>query len=146
MVLAACSATPADEQRRLDGNGVSLRTLADTDVAPPADSRTFALKGALIPTPSDARSIYFPLRQRTAIGGTIGAIVREERGQRGADARTGVDCGKRLFHVLGVGSTRADAEVAIAYDGPLRPIAGLPRRQEIADCIYAEAGTPLAPA
>ena len=146
LALAACSGAPGNQSEQFDGNGVSLRNLAETDVARPADSRTFELKGSLVPTPSDTRSIYFLLRQRTNVGGTIIAIVREERGQRVAYARTEIDCGRRLFHVLGVGSTRADAEVAIAYDGPLRPIVGLPLRQELAGYICAQAGTPLAPA
>ena len=76
----------------------------------------------------------------------IVAILREERGGRVAYARAEVDCGRRLFHVLGVGASRASAEVAIAHDGPLRPMAGLPLREELGGYICRRTGTPLAPA
>ncbi|GGB33946.1 hypothetical protein GCM10011380_24240 [Sphingomonas metalli] len=145
LMLAACSAG-SDTAERMNGNGVSLRNLADTEVARDAAERDFRLQGDLIPTPSDTRSRYFLLRERKALGGTIIAILRQEQGSRVAYARAEVDCGKRLFHVLGVGPSRASAEVAIAHDGPLRPIAGLPLREELAGYVCERSGTPLAAA
>ena len=146
MLVTACSggSEPADAPN--EGNGVSLRNLADTEVAVPAGDRNFRLQGTLIPTPSDLQSRHFLLRERRAVGGNVIAILREERGDRIAYARTEVDCARRLFHVLGVGPSRATAEVATVYDGPLRPMAGLPLREELGSFICERAGTPLAKA
>ena len=146
MLVTACSggSEPADAAN--EGNGVSLRNLADTEVAVPAGDRNFRLQGTLIPTPSDLQSRHFLLRERRAVGGNVIAILREERGDRIAYARTEVDCARRLFHVLGVGPSRATAEVATVYDGPLRPMAGLPLREELGAFICERAGTPLAKA
>jgi hypothetical protein len=145
LMLGACTAR-TDEANQMDGNGVSLRNLTDTEVAREAGDRQFRLQGTAIPTPSDTRSRYFLLRERQAIGGNIIAILREERGDRIAYARVEVDCGGRLFHVLGVGPSRAAVETARAADGPLRPIAGLPLRQDLASFICQRSNTPLAPA
>ncbi len=144
LMMAACSGGTEPGNVTAEGNGVSLRNLADTEVAAPAGDRNFRLQGTLIPTPSDLQSRHFLLRERRAVGGNIIAILREERGDRVAYARTEVDCVRRLFHVLGVGPSRATAEVATVYDGPLRPMAGLPLREELGAFICERAGTPLA--
>jgi hypothetical protein len=142
LLLAACSGGVSDEPRS-EGNAVALRNLVETEVAAPAKAG-YTLQGDLIPTPSDPRSRYFLLRQRRAIGGNIVAILRQERGDRIAYARTETDCAQRRFHVLGVGGSRGDAEVDRTMDGPLRPIAGLPLREELARYVCERAGTPLA--
>ncbi len=144
LMMGACSGGTEPGNVAGEGNGVSLRNLAATEVAAPAGDRNFRLQGTLIPTPSDLQSRHFLLRERRAVGGNIIAILREERGDRVAYARTEVDCARRLFHVLGVGPSRATAEVATVYDGPLRPMAGLPLREELGAFICERAGTPLA--
>ena len=144
LMMGACSGGTEPGNVAGEGNGVSLRNLAETEVAAPAGDRNFRLQGTLIPTPSDLQSRHFLLRERRAVGGNIIAILREERGDRVAYARTEVDCARRLFHVLGVGPSRATAEVATVYDGPLRPMAGLPLREELGAFICERAGTPLA--
>ncbi len=141
--VAACAQEPAPD--KLEGNGVVLRNLAETDVSAPARDQ-YALQGRLIPTPSDTASRYFLLRERREISGNIVAIIRQEHAGRIAYARTEVDCARRLFHVLGVGASRADAEVATTYDGPLRSIARLPLREELARFVCQQSGTPLAAA
>ncbi len=146
LLLGACSGSSNDTEPLANESTVSLRNLTESNVAVPAGERDFRLRGTLIPTPSDTRSQHYLLRERRAIGGNIIAILREERGDRIAYARTEVDCARRLFHILGVGSSRASAEVAIVYDGPLRPIAGLPLREELARYICERSGTPLAAA
>lgn len=140
--LAACSEGAANDAND-NGNAVRLRNLVETEVAAPARSG-YRLEGDLVPTPSDRQSQYFLLRQRRAIGGNIVAIIRQERGERIAYARTETDCAQRRFHILGVGSSRADAEVDMTADGPLRSIAGLPLREELARYICEREGTPLA--
>jgi len=141
--LAGCGNPAANDTAAAGGNGVSLRNLGETDVAAPAPDR-YTVQGRLIPTPSDRGSRYFLLRDRTAVGGTTIAIIRQEHAGRVAYARTEVDCARRLFHVLGVAPNRALAETEQAYDGPLRPISGLPLRQELASYVCRSAGTPLA--
>jgi hypothetical protein len=141
LALAACGMPQDDDET--DDNGVSLRNLGETNVAAPAPVR-FTVQGRLIPTPSDTASRYYLLRDRTAVGGTTIAIIRQEHAGRVAYARTEVDCTRRLFHVLGVAPNRALAETEIAHDGPLRPIAGLPLRQELATYVCQAARTPLA--
>ncbi len=142
--LGACNTAeaPGNEQ---DNGTVVLRNLVETDVAgrAPSDLR---VKGTRIPTPSDTASRYFLLRERKTVTGTIVAIIRQERGDRVAYARAEVDCSKRLFHVLGVGDRRDRVEVDHAHDGPLRPVAGLPLREEMARYVCERSGTPLAPA
>ena len=140
LAITGCSWAPDAEEG--EAGNVSLRNLTTSEVAAPTPE-TLRVQGTLIPTPSDTQSRHFLLRERRAIGGNIIAILREERGDRVAYARTEVDCARRLFHVLGVGSSRASAEVAIAHDGPLRPMAGLPLRLELGSYICARAGTPL---
>jgi hypothetical protein len=144
-LLAACSGEqPATTNNdTMADNGVSLRNLAETDVAVPKPER-LTVKGRLIPTPSDPTSRHFLLRERKAVGGTIIAILRQEHDGKVAYARTEVDCAKRLFHVLGVGPNRALVETNTAPDGPLRPIQGLPLREELAKYVCAASGTPLA--
>lgn len=127
-------------------NELTLRNLTESNLAVPAGERDFRLKGTVIPTPSDTRSTYYLLRERRAIGGNIIAILREERGDRIVYARAEVDCVQRRFHILGVGSSRATAEVARTPDGPLRSMEGLPLRQDLGVFICARSGTPLAPA
>lgn len=141
--LGGCSKPAAVEDELADGNGVSLRNLTASNVAVPAEGREMRVKGTVIPTPSDTRSTYYLLRERRAVGGTIIAILREERDGRIAYARTEIDCTKRLFHVLGVGPSRASAEIQTASDGPLRSMDGLPLRQELGGYICQRAGTPL---
>ena len=141
--LSACG-SPQVETAEVDGNGVPLRNLATTNVAAPAPPpEQMRVRGRLIPTPSDTSSRYFLLRERTALTGTTIAILRQERAGRVAYARTEVDCTRRLFHVLGVAGNRALVETEQAYDGPLRPIEGLPLRQELAGFVCEQAGTPL---
>jgi len=147
-LLAACSgeqpATTTSNDAMVD-NGVSLRNLAETEVAVPKPEQ-LTVKGRLIPTPSDPTSRHFLLRERKAVGGTIIAILRQEHEGKVVYARTETDCGKRLFHVLGVGPNRALVETNVAHDGPLRPIKGLPLREELATYVCAASGTPLAKA
>jgi hypothetical protein len=145
-LLAACSgeqpATTTSNDAMVD-NGVSLRNLAETEVAVPKPEQ-LTVKGRLIPTPSDPTSRHFLLRERKAASGTIIAILRQEHDGKVAYARTETDCGKRLFHVLGVGPNRALVETNVAHDGPLRPIKGLPLREELATYVCNASGTPLA--
>ncbi|KQO13202.1 hypothetical protein [Sphingomonas sp. Leaf242] len=144
-LLAACSGEqPATTNTdAMVDNGVSLRNLAETEVAVPKPEQ-LTVKGRLIPTPSDPTSRHFLLRERKAVGGTIIAILRQEHDGKVAYARTETDCGKRLFHVLGVGPNRALVETNVAHDGPLRPIKGLPLREELATYVCNASGTPLA--
>ena len=147
-LLAACSGeqpapTPATTNDAIADNGVSLRNLAETDVAVPKPEQ-LTVKGRLIPTPSDPTSRHFLLRERKAVGGTIIAILRQEHEGKVAYARTETDCANRLFHVLGVGPNRALVETDIANDGPLRSIKGLPLREELATYVCEASGTPLA--
>ena len=147
-LLVACSgeqpATTMSNDAMVD-NGVSLRNLAETEVAVPKPEQ-LTVKGRLIPTPSDPTSRHFLLRERKAASGTIIAILRQEHEGKVAYARTETDCGKRFFHVLGVGPNRALVETNVAHDGPLRPIKGLPLREELATYVCAASGTPLAKA
>ena len=110
-LLAACTGEqPATTNTdMMTENGVSLRNLAETDVAVPKPEQ-LTVKGRLIPTPSDPTSRHFLLRERKAVGGTIIAILRQEHGGKVAYARTETDCANRLFHVLGVGPNRALVE------------------------------------
>ena len=144
-LLAACSGEqPASTNTdMMTENGVSLRNLAETDVAVPKPAQ-LTVKGRLIPTPSDPTSRHFLLRERKAVGGTIIAILRQEHDGKIAYARTETDCANRLFHVLGVGPNRALVETNVAHDGPLRPIKGLPLREELATYVCNASGTPLA--
>jgi hypothetical protein len=144
--LVSCGEAPSAHMGP-DGNGVSLRNLADTPVAIDKDEQPRRLvQGTLVPTPSDTKSRHYLLRERKALNGTIIAVLREERGEKVAYSRVEVDCQRRLFHVLGVGSSRAKVEVTRAYDGPLRSIEGLPLRQELAAFVCERSKTPLAPA
>lgn len=139
--ISACSNA---EPIPIEGNGISLRNLAETDTADTA-RREPTVQGRLVPTPSDTRTRHFLLRERRAIGSTVIAIFRQEQGGRVAYSRSEVDCAKRLFHVVGVGRNRALVETNIAHDGPLRPITGLPLREELARFVCDASGTPLAP-
>lgn len=147
ILLAACSAEQpaATNTDAIADNGVSLRNLAETEVAVPKPEQ-LTVKGRLIPTPSDPTSRHFLLRERKAVGGTIIAILRQEHDGKVAYARTETDCAKRLFHVLGVGPNRALVETNVAHDGPLRSIKGLPLREELATYVCDASGTPLAKA
>ncbi len=144
-LLAACSGEqPATTNTdAMVDNGVSLRNLAETEVAVPKPEQ-LTVKGRLIPTPSDPTSRHFLLRERKAVGGTIIAILRQEHDGKVAYARTETDCANRLFHVLGVGPNRALVETNVAHDGSLRPIKGLPLREELATYVCNASGTPLA--
>ncbi|WP_315760632.1 hypothetical protein [Sphingomonas sp. Y38-1Y] len=136
--LAACGTSDAST----DNGTVVLRNLADTEVAAPRPEH-LKIVGQLIPTPSDSQSRYYLLRHRTTLVGTSIAIMRQEKGDRVAYARTEVDCARRLFHVVGVASTRGRVESDVAHDGPLRSIHGLPLREELAAYVCERSGTPL---
>ncbi len=135
-LLAACGAEPRDPLPDTDGNGVSLRNLVDTPVAGDGTER-YRLEGTVIPTPSDPNSRYELLRQRRTAAGTTIAILRQQRGDRFAYARTELDCAAGLFHIVGVADTRAHVETYTAHDGPLRPTKGLPLREELSRFICA---------
>lgn len=141
VLLAACgnSAAPAPEATT---NTVDLRHLVETDVAGNGIER-YPLEGVEIPTPSDPQSRYEVLRQRKTAAGTIIAILRQQRADRYVYARTELDCERNLFHVVGVADTRAHVETNVAHDGPLRPTAGLPLRQELSSFICQRASTPV---
>lgn len=141
-LACACSPAPTTDNAVTTNETVSLRNLAETEVARPAPA-TLRIRGRLIPTPSDTQSRYYLLRERKALTDTHIAIIRQERGNRVAYARAEVDCEKRLFHVLGTGPNRALVETNIVHDGPLRPIKGLPLREELARYVCETAGTPL---
>ena len=149
--VSACSGSASNEMGTANDKGamndsgdamVSLRNLGESNIAAPAPA-SFTVKGDLIPTPSDTASRYFLLRERRAIGGTVIAIIRQEHAGRVAYARTEVDCEHRLFHVLGVAARRSLVETTIAYDGPLRPIEGLPLREELATYVCKRSNIPL---
>ncbi len=135
-LLAACgSATSNDMTAEVaTENGVSLRNLVDTEVAGNGIER-YKLEGTAIPTPSDPNSRYELLRQRRTAAGTTIAILRQQRGDRVAYARTELDCAAGLFHIVGVADTRAHVETYTAHDGPLRPTTGMPLRQELSRFI-----------
>lgn len=144
IALSACAPSkpqdaPATQQ------GVSLRNLTNTSAS--AEERdNYTVQGHLIPTPSDPTARYYVLFQKEVLlDDTIVAVLREERNHRISYARVELDCNKRLFHVVGVGNRRSFAETDVAYDGPLRPIEGLPLRQELAASICQTNRTPLAP-
>lgn len=141
--LTACSSSSADGGQSAAGRSVTLRTLTQSDYAVVPRSRDFALKGQKVATPSDPHSNHYVLRVRTAVTGNVVAMLREERGARVAYSRTETDCRTGRMHILGVGSTRREAEVASIDDGPLRPMTGLPLRRELARAICERAGTPL---
>ncbi|TXC70582.1 hypothetical protein FSB78_06240 [Sphingomonas ginsenosidivorax] len=144
-LACACSPSSTTAGNAADtgaGDTVSIRNLAETEVARPAREPD-RIAGRLIPTPSDSGSRYYLLRERKALTDTHIAIIRQEHAGRVAYARAEVDCDKRLFHVLGTGPNRALVETNIAHDGPLRPIKGLPLREELARYVCEVAGTPL---
>lgn len=140
MLLGACGTSDATGY---DGGTVVLRNLAESEVAAPRPER-LKIVGERIPTPSDSRSDYYLLRHQTTLAGTSIAIIRQELGDRVAYARTEVDCERRLFHVVGVASTRGRVESDVAHDGPLRSIHGMPLREELARYVCDRSGTPLA--
>ncbi len=141
-LVCACSPAPTADAAADTNTTVSIRNLAETEVARAARAPD-RIQGRLIPTPSDPQSRYYLLRERKALTDTHIAIIRQERGGRIAYARAELDCDKRLFHVLGTGPNRALVETNIAHDGPLRPIKGLPLREELATFVCQVAGTPL---
>ncbi|KQM61362.1 MULTISPECIES: hypothetical protein [unclassified Sphingomonas] len=136
-MLAACGSTSSEPEATMN-NTVDLRHLVETEVAGNGIER-YPLEGVEIPTPSDAQSRYEVLRQRRTAGGTIIAILRQQRGNRFVYARTELDCERNLFHVVGVADTRAHVETNVAHDGPLRSTDGLPLRQELSRFICARA-------
>lgn len=142
VLTCACSPDAKTTTDAAGSEAVSLRNLGDTDVARPAGEPD-RIAGRLIPTPSDTGSRYYLLRARKALTDTHIAIIRQDHAGRVAYARAEVDCDKRLFHVLGTGPNRALVETNIAHDGPLRPIEGLPLREELARYVCETAGTPL---
>ncbi|MBD8677620.1 hypothetical protein [Sphingomonas sp. CFBP 13720] len=136
-LLAACgNAGSTDAVAEGEGNRVDLRHLVETDVAGDGNER-LKLEGTVIPTPSDPKSRYELLRQRRTVAGTTIAILRQQRGERVAYARTELDCDRQLFHVVGVADTRVRVETDTAHDGPLRSTEGLPLRQELSRFICA---------
>jgi hypothetical protein len=146
IIISICATACSNSSNGQDGgteNKVVLRDLATRTSSLP--STADELRGDLISTPSDTRSRYYLLRSRKPLlRDSHVALIRQELNSRVAYARIEVDCSKRLLHVLGVGNRRAFAETAIAYDGPLRSIEGLPLREELATFICKTAGTPLA--
>jgi hypothetical protein len=142
VLLSACSGSDAST---MGDEHVVLRNLVDTELAAPAPEH-HRIQGTLIPTASDPVHDYYLLRQRRTLNGTNIAILRQERAGRVAFARTEVDCANRLFHVIGVANTRGRVESNVAHDGPLRPIEGLPLREELASYVCQTAQTPLAAA
>jgi len=160
MMTAACSAgvqgtDNASMANALDGqggvgddaaspSGVSLRTPSPDDIR---DARPgYPLQGVRIPTPSDTRTAYYLLRHRAAANGEVVAIIRHELGDKISYARVAADCQRGLFHVLGVAARRSLVETTIAYDGRLRPIEGLPLREELATYVCKRSNIPLAAA
>jgi len=144
-LTCACSPAPTAADNAAGSaatEAVSLRNLGETDIARPVREPD-RIAGRLIPTPSDTGSRYYLLRERKALTDTHIAIIRQEHAGRVAYARAEVDCDQRLFHVLGTGPNRALVETNIAHDGPLRPIKGLPLREELARYVCQVAGTPL---
>ena len=143
--LAACTGADQVDSSASATGTVSLRRLTEVTYAPAQED--YPLQGRLIPTPSDPKSRYYLLRKRRPLLSDAHiAIIRKESGPRIAYARVEVDCGKRLFHVLGVGNRRSFAETSTAYDGPLRSIDGLPLREELATFVCDASETPLAKA
>ncbi|KQM22935.1 hypothetical protein ASE73_01495 [Sphingomonas sp. Leaf24] len=137
-LLTACGTSGDSAPSTNATEQVDLRHLVETEIAGNGIER-YPLEGTVIPTPSDKQSRYELLRQRkTAVGTTI-AILRQQRGDRFVYARTEVDCERDLFHVVGVADTRAHVETNVAHDGPLRPTAGLPLRQELSRFICQRA-------
>lgn len=139
-MVAACGTSANTAPAENVTERVDLRHLVETDVAGNGIER-YPLEGVVIPTPSDDQSRYELLRQRKTAAGTTIAILRQQRGDRFVYARTELDCERDLFHVVGVADTRAHVETNVAHDGPLRPTAGLPLRQELSRfiCQRAEA-------
>lgn len=139
-MVAACGTSANTAPAENVAERVDLRHLVETDVAGNGIER-YPLEGVVIPTPSDDQSRYELLRQRKTAAGTTIAILRQQRGDRFVYARTELDCERDLFHVVGVADTRAHVETNVAHDGPLRPTAGLPLRQELSRfiCQRAEA-------
>ncbi len=134
LTLGACSGNATEEAANNQEAAIVLRDLAASNVSSPAPPE-LKIPGVEMTTPSDTRSKYFLLRQRpTVIGQTI-AIIRQELNGRVAYARLELNCEQRLLHVVGVADTRARVETSVAYDGPLRPVEGLPLRGEMLDFI-----------
>ncbi|KQM63614.1 hypothetical protein ASE75_10835 [Sphingomonas sp. Leaf17] len=132
--LSACGGSAIEEAANNQQAAVVLRDLAASNISSPAPPE-LKIPGVEMTTPSDTRSKYFLLRQRpTVIGQTI-AIIRQELNGRVAYARLELNCEQRLLHVVGVADTRARVETNVAYDGPLRPVEGLPLRGEMLDFI-----------
>jgi hypothetical protein len=143
LLAGALSACGSSEAMDTGGEKLVIRNLVETEVAAPHPDH-YKIQGELIPTPSDDKSQYYLLRQRKTMAGTNIAIMRQERGDKVAYARTEVDCGQRLFHVVGVANSRIRVESDAHHDGPLRSIEGLPLRQELANYVCQKSGTPLA--
>lgn len=140
-LLTACGNSAPPEAQATMTSTVDLRHLVETEVAGNGIER-YPLEGVEIPTPSDPQSRYEVLRQRRTAADTIIAILRQQRGDRFVYARTELDCDRDLFHVVGVGDTRAHVETNVAHDGPLRPTADLPLRQELSSFICQRASAP----
>ncbi len=137
-MLTACGGSSPPAPEATTNSTVDLRHLVETEVAGNGIER-YPLEGVVIPTPSDAESRYEVLRQRRTAGGTVIAILRQQRGDRFVYARTELDCERNLFHIVGVADTRAHVETNVAHDGPLRSTDGLPLRQELSRFICARA-------
>lgn len=137
-MVAGCGTSANTVPAENAAERVDLRHLVETDVAGNGIER-YPLEGEVIPTPSDDQSRYELLRQRKTAAGTTIAILRQQRGDRFVYARTELDCERDLFHVVGVADTRAHVETNVAHDGPLRPTAGLPLRQELSRFICQRA-------
>jgi hypothetical protein len=142
LATAGCSSQAADTTH--ESADLRLRNLTETTTAAPRRAN-YQIEGDLIPTPSDSRTRYYLLSQRSPLlAGTVIAVLREERGDKAAYARVEVACDKRQFHIVGVGNRRSFAETSVTRDGPLRSIESFPLRQEIAAFVCDKHGTPLA--
>ncbi|MHA6724168.1 hypothetical protein [Sphingomonas sp. RS2018] len=142
-VTSACSGAPDDADANAVAQNVSLRNLTET-VGTPVKAAAQD-QGDLIPTPSDKDGRHYLLRQRTPLtGDTIFGNLREERGGKVAYSRIELSCEKRQFRIVSVGQRRTTVEFKKNGDGPLRPIDGLPLREDIAAFVCERAGTPLA--
>ena len=143
IAATACSNQPAPDAGDHANEHVNLRNLIDTEEAGARPAR-LKVAGDAIPTRSDRSSRYFLLRTRATAAGPIVSIIRQERGDKVVYARTETDCARRLFHVVGTADRRSRVETDQAHDGPLRPIAGLPLREELARFICERSNQPLA--
>lgn len=144
LLLAASACSAGSQQYTQSHTDLRLRNLTQGHVAAPLRD-SYPVKGDFIPTPSDTQTRYFLIHQRAPLfGNTVVALLREEGQGKAAYARVEMDCGRRMFHIIGIGNRRSFAETSTNSEGPLRPIRNEPLREEIASFVCAQHGTPLA--